>query len=105
MSELSDAVQRGDYEAVKEILIKSEDGLCNTTEVDGYTLAHWAAYNDDQKILELLSDYEADMTARTKSKGLNILHLAVMQTSRRCLSYILSLEELFPLILDSENLW
>jgi ankyrin repeat protein len=51
-SPLADAAEKRDRDAIRGLLKQRAD--VNTTQADGMTALHWAAYHDDREIAELL---------------------------------------------------
>src|SRR3954467_9873014 len=51
-SDVADAAQRGDKAAVRALVQKKAD--INAAQLDGATALHWAVYNDDVELADLL---------------------------------------------------
>lgn len=70
---LVEAVKRGDPAAVRALLADGVD--VNTTEPDGATALHWAAYRDNLALADVLVRAGADVTAQNRH-GVRPLTLA-----------------------------
>ena len=73
-SPVADAAERGDLEAVRELLRNGAD--VNTAQSDGMTALHWAATRDDVEIARTLIYAGATVRATTRLGGYTALHLA-----------------------------
>ena len=73
-SPVADAAERGDLEAVRALLRDGADA--NGAQADGTTALHWAAMNDDVRIVEVLLYAGATVKPTTRLGGYTPLHLA-----------------------------
>ena len=73
-SPVADAAERGDLEAVRVLLRGGADA--NGAQADGTTALHWAAMNDDVRIVEVLLYAGATVKPTTRLGGYTPLHLA-----------------------------
>jgi ankyrin repeat protein len=71
---VADAAQRGDVEAVRQLLRSGAD--VNAAQGDGMSALHWAASRDREDILEVLLYAGANTEASTRLGGYTALHLA-----------------------------
>ena len=72
-SPLADAVEKSDRSAIRTLLKQHAD--VNTSQADGMTALHWAAYRDDLETARLLTDAKANV-AVTNRFGVTPLSLA-----------------------------
>jgi len=77
-SEVADAAQRGDREAVRAAIARRVD--VNVPQVDGTTALHWAVDRDDSEMVDALIRAGAKTTARTR-EGVLPLQLAAINGS------------------------
>ena len=73
VSEIAEALYRGDTAAIERLLQEGAD--VNASRVDGSTAIHWAVYRDDLKTAERLIDAGADVTLATR-EGVTPMHVA-----------------------------
>ena len=73
-SPVADAAERGNLEAVRTLLRGGADA--NGAQADGTTALHWAAINDDVRIVEVLLYAGATVKPITRLGGYTPLHLA-----------------------------
>lgn len=71
---LADAAERGDREAVRELIAQGSAAV-NAAQVDGMTALHWAAYNNDLEMAKALIAAKADVEA-TNRYGVSPLSMA-----------------------------
>ncbi|HLK69720.1 MAG TPA: ankyrin repeat domain-containing protein [Bryobacteraceae bacterium] len=71
---LADAAMRGDKAAVRSLL--KEKAPINTSQGDGATALHWAAFRDDQEMAQMLLDAGADVKAETREGSITPLFMA-----------------------------
>ena len=71
---VADAAQRGDSEAVRQLLRQGAD--VNAAQGDGMTALHWVAEGGDQELAETLLFAGASLEARTRNGNYTPLHLA-----------------------------
>lgn len=71
---VADAAERGDVQAVVRLI--EEGGDINATQGDGMSALHWAAYNADAELAELLLGHGAAVEGRTRLGSYSPLHLA-----------------------------
>ncbi|WP_213804176.1 ankyrin repeat domain-containing protein [Granulicella sp. dw_53] len=73
-SELIRASKEDDRELVRRLIARHAD--VNATQGDGFSALHWAAYNDDVELVQLLLKARAAPEARTRLEGVTPLMLA-----------------------------
>ena len=73
-SELTDAARRGDKDALRGLIASKAD--VNEPDGDGTTALHWAAYNDNGDVAELLIRAGASVHAVTRNGALTPLLVA-----------------------------
>lgn len=73
-SPVADAAERGDLEAVRELLRQGADP--NAAQSDGMTALHWAATDNEAEIARTLLYAGATVRATTRLGGYTPLHLA-----------------------------
>src|SRR5579863_10670563 len=71
---LADAAMHGDKLAVRSLLKQKVD--VNTPQGDGATALHWAAFQDDLEMAQLLLDAGADVKAATREGAITPLFMA-----------------------------
>jgi ankyrin repeat protein len=71
---LADAAERGDRAAVRELIAQGSAAV-NAAQVDGMTALHWAAYNNDLEMAQLLIGAKANAEA-TNRYGVTPLSMA-----------------------------
>jgi ankyrin repeat protein len=85
-TDVADAAQRGDREAVRAALVRTAD--VNAAQIDGSTALHWAVERDDIELADLLLTAGARVGARTR-EGVTPLQLAAINGSARLLDRLL----------------
>ena len=73
-AKLTDAARRGDKDALRGLIAAKTD--VNEPDGDGTTALHWAAYNDDGDVAELLIRAGASVHAVTRNGALTPLLVA-----------------------------
>ncbi|MXY25838.1 MAG: hypothetical protein F4Y45_15135 [Acidobacteria bacterium] len=89
-SPLADAARDGDVERVRTLI--AERARLNAPQGDGMTALHWAAFNDDHEIAELLLGADANVMARTRVGAITPLWLAASNGSAAMLDRLLTTE-------------
>lgn len=87
-SEIADAARRGDKEAVRLLLAEKVD--VNARQGDGTTALHWAAYNDDVEMAQLLIRAGASVHAMTRNGALTPLMVAATNGSAAVVQALLT---------------
>lgn len=87
-SYLADAAERGDREAVRELIAQGSAGV-NDAQVDGMTALHWAAYNNDLEIVKQLIAAKANVEA-TNRYGVTALSMAATNGNAAMLQALLA---------------
>ncbi|MEZ4415886.1 MAG: ankyrin repeat domain-containing protein [Gemmatimonadota bacterium] len=85
---VADAAQRGDLDAVKELLRAGAD--VNAAQGDGMTALHWAAERGDVSLAEVLLYAGADVDAGTRIGHYRPLHLAAQSGDADMLRMLLA---------------
>jgi ankyrin repeat protein len=85
-SEVADAAQRGNREAVRAAIARKAD--VNIAQVDGTTALHWAVERDDLELVDVLIRAGARVGARTR-EGVMPLQLAAVNGSAAMLDRLL----------------
>ena len=85
-TEVADAAQRGDREAVRAAITRKAD--VNTPQVDGSTALHWAVELDDLAMADQLIRAGARVTARSR-EGVTPLQLAAINGSAAVIDRLL----------------
>jgi len=85
-SPLADAAEAGDTAAVRSLLRQSAD--VNSTQRDGMSALHWAAYRDDRDLAERLLRAGADVDIANRT-GATPLYLAAMNGSAGMLELLI----------------
>lgn len=70
----------------------------------GYTALHWAAYNDEVNIAQLICDKSSAIQSMKSRNGATALHVAAASNSLRTVRYLLQLAPCRALI-DASNDW
>ena len=73
ITDMTEAVRRGDAEAVRSLLDQGAD--VNAAPGDGMTALHWAAERGHAEVAELLISASADVEAKTRIGSYTPLHL------------------------------
>ena len=76
---VADAAMNGDVETVRALLAGGAD--VNVAQGDGMTALHWAAFQDDHTLAQLLLEAEADVAAATRVGAITPLSLAASNGS------------------------
>ena len=76
---VADAAMNGDVETVRALLAGGAD--VNAAQGDGMTALHWAAFQDDHTLAQLLLEAEADVAAATRVGAITPLSLAASNGS------------------------
>jgi ankyrin repeat protein len=85
---LAEAVKNGDRAAVVRLL--REHVPVNSAEGDGSTALHWAAYQDNVTLAELLLNAHADISAGTRIEATTPLYMACQNGSAAMISLLLA---------------
>jgi len=86
--EIHDAAKNGDLGRVKA-LVKDNPDLVFSTDNDGWTALHYAAFNGKKDVAELLLADHADVNAKD-NKGLTPLHFAAGRDHRDVVELLLA---------------
>ncbi len=89
-SPLADAARDGDAERVQALI--AERANLNAAQGDGMTALHWAAFNDDHTIAQLLLAADANVTVKTRVGAITPLWLAASNGSAAMLDRLLTTE-------------
>ena len=73
-AQLADAAQQDDISAVRALLNQKVD--VNQAQGDGMTALHWAAYNDDPQMVQVLLAAHANIKAETRLEAVTPLFMA-----------------------------
>jgi len=76
---VADAAMNGQVETVRALLADGAD--VNAAQGDGMTALHWAAFQDDHTLAQLLLEAEADVAAATRVGAITPLSLAASNGS------------------------
>ena len=76
---VADAAMRGDLEGLRALLKQGAD--VNAAQGDGMTALHWAAFNDDVEMTEMLTYAGANLAAVTRVNAISPLFLAAQNGS------------------------
>src|SRR5437868_5356242 len=71
---LADAAMRGDKDAVRSLLKQKVD--VNASQGDGATALHWAAYQDNLEMAQMLLQAGASVKAATREGAITPLFMA-----------------------------
>jgi ankyrin repeat protein len=85
---LADAAQQGDKDAVRALLTDKVD--VNEAQGDGMTALHWAAFNDDLELAQMLLGSGANVKAETRLGAVTPLFMASKNGSARMIETLLN---------------
>ena len=85
---VADAAMNGDVETVRALLAGGAD--VNAAQGDGMTALHWAAFQDDHTLAQLLLEAEADVAAATRVGAITPLSLAASNGSTAMLQVLVA---------------
>src|SRR5436309_1033345 len=84
---LADAAMRGDKDAVRLLLKQKID--VNASQGDGATALHWAAFQDDLEMAQLLLQAGASVKAATREGAITPLFMACTNGSAKMIEALL----------------
>ena len=89
-SPVADAARDGDLMRVRALI--GQRANVNATQGDGMTALHWAAFNDDHAIADLLLATGANMTVRTRVGAITPLWLAASNGSAAMIRRLITVD-------------